>query len=54
MQSEVDTAKAANSASVEALKSDVSAAKQDLADVHDSLTKAQSAIEQNQKLIMIV
>lgn len=51
VQSEVDTAKAANSASVEALKSDVSAAKQDLADVHDSLTKAQSAIEQNQKLI---
>ena len=51
VQSEVDTAKAANAASVEALKSDVSAAKQDLADVHDSLTKAQSAIEQNQKLI---
>lgn len=51
VQSEVDTAKVANSASVEALKSDVSAAKQDLADVHDSLTKAQSAIEQNQKLI---
>ena len=51
VQSEVDTAKMANSASVEALKSDVSAAKQDLADVHDSLTKAQSAIEQNQKLI---
>lgn len=51
VQSEVDTAKAANSASVEALKSDVSAAKQDLADVHDSLTKAQSAVEQNQKLI---
>ena len=51
VQNEVDTAKAANSASVEALKSDVSAAKQDLADVHDSLTKAQSAIEQNQKLI---
>ena len=51
VQNEVDTAKAANSASVEALKSDVSAAKQDLADVHDSLTKAQSAVEQNQKLI---
>lgn len=51
VQSEVDTAKAANSASVEALKSDISNAKQDLADVHDSLTKAQSAIEQNQKLI---
>lgn len=51
VQNEVDTAKMANSASVEALKSDVSAAKQDLADVHDSLTKAQSAIEQNQKLI---
>lgn len=51
VQNEVDTAKAANSASVEALKSDINTAKQDLADVHDSLDKAQSAIEQNQKLI---
>ncbi|HJA26940.1 MAG TPA: hypothetical protein H9720_01050 [Candidatus Limosilactobacillus intestinigallinarum] len=51
VQSEVDTAKAANSASVEALKSDIDTAKQDLANVHDSLTKAQSAVEQNQKLI---
>ncbi|MQB72799.1 hypothetical protein DN439_03970 [Lactobacillus reuteri] len=51
VQSEVDTAKAANSASVEALKSDIGSAKKDLADVHDSLDKAQSAIEQNQKLI---
>ena len=51
VQNEVDTAKTANSASVEALKSDIDTAKQDLADVHDSLDKAQSAIEQNQKLI---
>ena len=51
VQNEVDTAKAANSASVEALKSDIDTAKQDLANVHDSLTKAQSAVEQNQKLI---
>ena len=51
VQNEVDTAKTANSASVEALKSDIDTAKQDLANVHDSLTKAQSAIEQNQKLI---
>lgn len=51
VQNEVDTAKAANSASVEALKSDVSAAKQDLADVHDSLTKAQAAAEESQKAI---
>ena len=51
VQNEVDTAKAANSASVEALKSDVSAAKQDLADVHDSLTKTQAAAEESQKAI---
>lgn len=51
VQNEVDTAKAANSASVEVLKSDVSAAKQDLADVHDSLTKAQAAAEESQKAI---
>lgn len=51
VQSEVDTAKAANSASVEALKSDINTAKQDLADVHDSLDKAQAAAEQNQKAI---
>lgn len=51
VQNEVDTAKAANSASVEALKSDISAAKQDLADVHDSLTKAQAAAEESQKTI---
>ena len=51
VQNEVDTAKAANSASVEALKSDVSAAKQDLADMHDSLTKAQAAAEESQKAI---
>lgn len=51
VQNEVDTAKTANSASVEALKSDIDTAKQDLANVHDSLTKAQSAVEQNQKLI---
>ncbi|MGY0276132.1 tail fiber domain-containing protein [Limosilactobacillus fermentum] len=51
VQNEVDTAKAANSASVEALKSDVSATKQDLADVHDSLTKAQAAAEDSQKAI---
>ena len=51
VQSEVDTTKAANSASVEALKSDIGSAKKDLADIHNSLDKAQSAIEQNQKLI---
>ena len=51
VQNEVDTAKAANSASVEALKSDINTAKQDLADVHDSLDKAQAAAEQNQKAI---
>ncbi|MEK1297025.1 hypothetical protein HCY78_08110 [Limosilactobacillus fermentum] len=51
VQNEVDTAEAANSASVEALKSDVSATKQDLADVHDSLTKAQAAAEESQKAI---
>lgn len=51
VQNEVNTAKAANSASVEALKSDVSATKQDLADVHDSLTKAQAAAEESQKAI---
>lgn len=51
VQSEVDSAKTANSASVEVLKSDINTAKQDLADVHDSLTKAQAAVEQNQKLI---
>lgn len=51
VQNEVDTAKTANSASVDALKSDINTAKQDLANVHDSLTKAQSAVEQNQKLI---
>lgn len=51
VQNEVDTAKTANSASVEALKSDIDTAKQDLATVHDSLTKAQAAAEQNQKAI---
>ena len=51
VQSEVDTTKAANSASVEALKSDINTTKQDLATVHDSLTKAQAAAEQNQKAI---
>ena len=51
VQNEVDTAKAANSASVEALKSDINTAKQDLANVHDSLDKAQAAAEQNQKAI---
>ncbi|MGJ3870377.1 gp58-like family protein [Limosilactobacillus fermentum] len=51
VQNEVDTAEAANSASVEALKSDVSATKQDLADVHDSLTKAQAAAEESQEAI---
>ena len=51
VQNEVDTAKAANSASVEALKSDINTAKQDLANVHDSLAKAQAAAEQNQKAI---
>lgn len=51
VQNEVDTAKAANSASVDALKSDINTAKQDLANVHDSLTKAQAAAEQNQKAI---
>ena len=51
VQNEVDTAKAANSASVEALKSDINTAKQDLATVHDNLTKAQAAAEQNQKAI---
>ncbi|POH18765.1 tail fiber domain-containing protein [Fructilactobacillus sanfranciscensis] len=51
VQDEINTAKTANSASVEALKSDIGSAKKDLADVHDSLDKAQSAIEQNQKLI---
>lgn len=51
VQNEVDTAKAANSASVDKLKSDIGLAKKDLDNVHDSLTKAQSAVEQNQKLI---
>ena len=51
VQNEVDTAKTANSASVEALKSDIDTAKQDLANVHDSLDKAQAAAEQNQKAI---
>lgn len=51
VQNEVYTAKAANSASVEALKSDVSSTKQDLADVHDSLTKVQAAAEDSQKAI---
>lgn len=51
VQNEVDTAKAANSASVDKLKSDIGLAQKDLDNVHDSLTKAQSAIEQNQKLI---
>lgn len=51
VQNEVDTAKAANSASVDKLKSDIGLAKKDLDNVRDSLTKAQSAVEQNQKLI---
>lgn len=51
VQNEVDTAKAANSASVDKLKSDIGLAKKDLDNVRDSLAKAQSAIEQNQKLI---
>ena len=51
VQNEVDTAKAANSASVDKLKSDIGLVQKDLDNVHDSLTKAQSAIEQNQKLI---
>lgn len=51
VQNEVDTAKAANSASVDKLKSDIGLAQKDLDNVHDSLTKAQSAVEQNQKLI---
>lgn len=51
VQNEVDTAKAANSASVDKLKSDIGLAQKDLDNVHDSLAKAQSAVEQNQKLI---
>lgn len=51
VQNEVDTAKAANAASVDKLKSDIGLAKKDLDNVRDSLTKAQSAINQNQKLI---
>ena len=51
VQNEVDTAKAANSASVDKLKSDIGLVQKDLDNVHDSLTKAQSAVEQNQKLI---
>lgn len=51
VQNEVDTAKAANAASVDKLKSDIGLAKKDLDNVRDSLTKAQSAVEQNQKLI---
>lgn len=51
VQNEVDTAKAANAASVDKLKSDIGLAKKDLNNVRDSLTKAQSAVEQNQKLI---
>lgn len=51
VQNEVDTAKAANSASVDKLKSDIGLAQKNLDNVHDSLTKAQSAVEQNQKLI---
>ena len=51
VQNEVDTAKSANSASVDKLKSDIGLAQKDLDNVHDSLTKAQSAVEQNQKLI---
>lgn len=51
VQNEVDTDKAANSASVDKLKSDIGLAQKDLDNVRDSLTKAQSAVEQNQKLI---
>ena len=51
VQNEVDTAKSANSASVDKLKSDIGLAQKDLDNVHDSLTKAQSAVEHNQKLI---
>lgn len=51
VQNEVDTAKAANSASVDKLKSDIGLAQKDLDNVRESLTKAQSAVEQNQKLI---
>ena len=51
VQNEVDTAKTANSASVDKLKSDIGLAQKDLDNVHDSLAKAQSAVEQNQKLI---
>lgn len=51
VQNEVDAAKAANSASVDKLKSDIGLAQKDLDNVHDSLAKAQSAVEQNQKLI---
>lgn len=51
VQNEVDTAKAANSASVDKLKSDIGLAQKDLDNVRDSLNKAQSAVEQNQKLI---
>lgn len=51
VQNEVDTAKSANSASVDKLKSDIGLAQKDLDNVRDSLIKAQSAVEQNQKLI---
>ena len=51
VQDEINTAKKANSASVEALKSDITVAKKDLAGVHDSLDQARADVEQNQKLI---
>lgn len=51
VQNEVDAAKAANSASVDKLKSDIGIAKKDLAAVSDSLTKAQAAVEQNRKAL---
>lgn len=51
VQNEINTVKKANSASVEALKSDITVAEKDLAGVHDSLDQARAAVEQNQKLI---
>ncbi|CAJ2232147.1 phage tail spike protein [Fructilactobacillus sanfranciscensis] len=51
VQDEINTVKTANPASVEALKSDITIAKKDLAGVHDRLDQARAAVEQNQKLI---
>ncbi len=51
IQKEIDTSQSANSASVEKLRSDISSTQKNLDTVRDNLTKAQSAVEQNKKLI---